>query len=51
MNELTIGSGHGAAVSIGAPMGEHGGDSFTGDFERKVNFYIRGCVKEGSGKG
>ena len=43
-----------ASFSIGAPFWEHGvgWGSFTGDFERKINFvFIRGCVKEGSGNG
>ena len=31
-----MGSGDGISLSIGAPLVEHGGGSFTGDLERKV---------------
>ena len=52
MNELTIGSGNVASRSIGAPLGEHNGGSFTRDFERKVRFcFYQGICKKVSGKG
>jgi len=39
------GSGKGASVSIGTPLGEQEGGSFTGDFERKVKFFFgRSCL-------
>ena len=45
MNEVTIGCGDGAALSIGTLLGKHGVGSFTGDFEGKVNFFYQGVCK------
>ena len=41
MIEYTMGSGDEASLSIGASLVEHGRGSFTGDLERKANFFCQ----------